>query len=253
MSYFTDYAKRELEFAGLNDSKKDFYEGETGKAVMELIETFAKQGHSGMSASVVSGIFLNLYKTKKLGSIEDVKKKLEDAGTLDPKTDFYGGHTGKSVMELAEVFIKQEHTNASAHIVCSIFDKLTDYLPITPLKGTDDEWGEVVDGDLLQNVRCPAVFKKKKDGMAFYLDAIVWHIKGTSCTYTGKVEGVTSEQFIEFPFVPKTFIIEVTNDRTDENSEAKIIDREQLVEAFDYFRLKKGTVEAEPDKKEETK
>lgn len=59
-----EHAKLELQMAGLFDKEGDFYEGMTGEAVMELIEVFAKQGHSGMSASIV----LNLF--KRLGNYE---------------------------------------------------------------------------------------------------------------------------------------------------------------------------------------
>ena len=38
-----EHAKMELEMAGLFDKKGDFYEGATGKSVMELIEVFSKQ------------------------------------------------------------------------------------------------------------------------------------------------------------------------------------------------------------------
>jgi hypothetical protein len=55
-----DHAKTELEIAGLFDKEGDFYEGDTGKAVMELIELFSKQGHSGMSAPIVADLFKRL-------------------------------------------------------------------------------------------------------------------------------------------------------------------------------------------------
>lgn len=68
------YAKRELELAGLFDKDSD-YNGDTGRAVMELIEVFSKQGHSGMSASMTREIFYQLSQFKPLGeftpSIED--------------------------------------------------------------------------------------------------------------------------------------------------------------------------------------
>lgn len=50
MSNLTDYAKDELTRAGLFDKDSD-YDGMLGTAALEIIEVFAKQGHSGMSAS----------------------------------------------------------------------------------------------------------------------------------------------------------------------------------------------------------
>ena len=71
MSNFTDYAKDELKLAGLFDEDGDFYGGMIGEAVMELIEVFDKQGHSGMSAPMVINIFSTLAKYKPLTPIED--------------------------------------------------------------------------------------------------------------------------------------------------------------------------------------
>lgn len=60
-----EHAKTELEIAGLFDKDSD-YEGAIGKAVMELIEVFSKQGHSGMSAPYVVSIFEKLANFKPL-------------------------------------------------------------------------------------------------------------------------------------------------------------------------------------------
>lgn len=55
-----EHAKIELEMAGLFDESGDFYNGMTGNAVMELMEVFSKQGHSGMSAPIVADLFKRL-------------------------------------------------------------------------------------------------------------------------------------------------------------------------------------------------
>jgi hypothetical protein len=54
-----DHAKLELQIAGLFDKDSD-YGGMIGESVMELIEVFAKQGHSGMSAPMVANLFQKL-------------------------------------------------------------------------------------------------------------------------------------------------------------------------------------------------
>lgn len=59
------HAKQELEISGAGDD----YDGMIGGAVMELIETFADQGHSGYSASVVVSIFNELAQYKPLGPL----------------------------------------------------------------------------------------------------------------------------------------------------------------------------------------
>lgn len=59
------YAKQELELAGLYDKDSD-YNGMLAIAVMELIEVFAKQGHSGFSAMRVLELFSKLAQFKNL-------------------------------------------------------------------------------------------------------------------------------------------------------------------------------------------
>jgi len=62
MSNLKQHAQLELERIGAFSEEGDFYGGMTGKAVMELIEVFSEQGHSGMSASVVVQLFTKLAK-----------------------------------------------------------------------------------------------------------------------------------------------------------------------------------------------
>ena len=69
MSNLVEHAKRELEIIGAFDKDKDFYGGMTGDAVLELIEVFAKQGHSGMSASIVRNFFNKLADFKPLAPL----------------------------------------------------------------------------------------------------------------------------------------------------------------------------------------
>lgn len=65
MSNLTDYAKDELTRAGLFDKDSD-YEGMLGNAALEIIEVFAKQGHSGMSASIVTSLVEKLMRFEPL-------------------------------------------------------------------------------------------------------------------------------------------------------------------------------------------
>ena len=54
-----EFFKLRLQEMGLYDKDSD-YEGETGKDVEELSETFANQGHSGMSAELTLAVFNKL-------------------------------------------------------------------------------------------------------------------------------------------------------------------------------------------------
>lgn len=56
MSNLVKHAQKELKLAGLFDKDSD-YDGMLGQAVMELVKTFSKQGHSGFSAHQTLRIF----------------------------------------------------------------------------------------------------------------------------------------------------------------------------------------------------
>jgi hypothetical protein len=71
MSNLIEHAKKELEMAGLFNKDGDFYGGMTGNAVMELIKVFDKQGHSGMSASLVISLFKELADFKPINPIKN--------------------------------------------------------------------------------------------------------------------------------------------------------------------------------------
>jgi hypothetical protein len=79
MSNLVAYAKSELEAAGLF-SEESVYGGEIGKAVMELMEVFAKQGHSGGSAPKVAYLFQHLANYKPLSPITGEDQEWMEAG-----------------------------------------------------------------------------------------------------------------------------------------------------------------------------
>lgn len=56
MSRLVEHARRELNRTDLLE-KEGMYGDMLGHAVLELIEVFSKQGHSGMSASIVRQLF----------------------------------------------------------------------------------------------------------------------------------------------------------------------------------------------------
>ena len=73
-----EHAKMELQMVGAFD-KESNYEGEIGKAVMELIDIFSKQGHSGNSAGIVRTIFNKLANYEPL---MDITGKDEEWGDV---------------------------------------------------------------------------------------------------------------------------------------------------------------------------
>ena len=129
--------------------------------------------------------------------VEFARKELEMAGLFDSDSDYDGG-IGKAVMELIEVFAKQEHSEKSAVLCASILCELLSYLPLSPLTGEDNEWIEVKEG-LWQNKRWPTVFKDDKHKMAYDINGKVF-VDKDGISYTSRESIV----YITFPYYPKT-------------------------------------------------
>ena len=68
MSNLVAHAEEELRRAGLFDKDSD-YEGMIGEAVLKMVKGFAKEGHSGMSASWTLEIFNRVARWKTLTPI----------------------------------------------------------------------------------------------------------------------------------------------------------------------------------------
>jgi len=86
----TDFAKKELQLAGLFDKDSD-YDGMIGEAVMDLIQKFADQGHSGFSAGLTTSIFNKLAEYKPLTELTDNPEEwmdVNDARSPDHKPDW---------------------------------------------------------------------------------------------------------------------------------------------------------------------
>ncbi len=74
-----DYAKTELEFAGMFDKDSD-YDGMLGDAVLELVKVFSKQGHSGCSAGMTLAMFQKVASFKPLTPITFKDEEWTDTG-----------------------------------------------------------------------------------------------------------------------------------------------------------------------------
>lgn len=64
------HAKNELHLAGMWDADSD-YDGMIADAVLELVKTFASQGHSGFSADYTLELFSKVARWKTLTPITD--------------------------------------------------------------------------------------------------------------------------------------------------------------------------------------
>lgn len=136
------------------------------------------------------------------GWLEWCKEEIERAGLFDPEVDFYGGQTGKALLELCELFDKQNHSSRSAAVVVFLFKRLIEHNPLTPLTGEDDEWIELKPG-LYQNKRCPTVFKQ--DGKAYQIDYYVFREPDGTCYTNSK----SKKEIKSFPYWPETKVINV--------------------------------------------
>lgn len=160
--------------------------------------------------------------------VEHVQRELKLAGFLDENSDDY--RIGKSVIEIIDFFSKKEYSYDLAIKIGDLFKKLIVYECISPLTGKDDEWIEI-SNKFFQNKRIDNVFKDKNN--VYYCDAIIWCPYNKKYSFIGIVENVSSKQFIRsFPFVPKTFYIDVIK----KNNEFKIKNKNQLKKVYEYYK-----------------
>jgi hypothetical protein len=133
------------------------------------------------------------------------------------------------VMALVKKFADSGQSGGSApfttSVIVQVIQKLLKQEPLGGVENTDDEWNnlsQLGDEESYQNNRLSSVFKQGKDGKPYYLDAIVFKNPERNYTFTsgsvdlpglagdGKGGKIGSSQYIkEFPFEPKTFVIDV--------------------------------------------
>ncbi len=90
--------------------------------------------------------------------------ELKLAGLFDEDSD-YKGMLGDAALELVKVFAKQGHSGASAAIVRNLFNELANFMPLSPIGKSDDEWMNVSG-----NIGEP-MWQNKRRGTTFSRDA----------------------------------------------------------------------------------
>jgi len=116
---------------------------------------------------------------EKSSLILHAERELKLAGLDQPDAD-YGGMLAPAVMELITTFSDQGHSGQSAMIVATLFARLVQWRPLSPLTDDPAEWqevskemltkAEIKDGKKIwQSVRSPACFSK--DGGKTYKDS----------------------------------------------------------------------------------
>ena len=95
--------------------------------------------------------------------------ELNRAGLFTADGDFYGGMTGRAVMDLVDVLVEQGHSGTSAAVVTDLFRRLVAFEPIGSLTDDPDEWCEVADG-LWQSCRHSEAFSRD-NGQTYRLNS----------------------------------------------------------------------------------
>lgn len=178
--------------------------------------------------------------------------ELKAAGFFDEDSD-YDGLIGKSVMELINLFEQQGHSGMSASIVSGLFYKLAKYEPLLPIKGDDEEWGDIIEygngESFYQNKRCSGLFKESKDGKPYYIDALIKRDQNGMCwsgmAWLSEEDYKTGDRskmigkkgYVKsFPFTPKTFYIDVKDvEVAKDDWESFIVNPSQLEEVWQYY------------------
>ena len=185
-----------------------------------------------------------------MGLVDFAKKELELIKAFDKEGDFYGGMTGKSVLELIEVFAKQGHSGMNAGIVRQLFHKLADYKPLSPLTLEDDEWNQGLDGSsLYQNKRNFSVFKDGKDGRAYYGKAYTKKTQKGTC-WSGRLD-LPNGKYLgkcyikDFNNLPTICIDVIETEVKKDDWEMEIKDLAQLRELRKYYDFNLLDIERE--------
>lgn len=134
--------------------------------------------------------------------VEHMEREIRLAGITDADAD-YDGLIASSVAELVKVFAVQGHSGGSAVMTLNLFDRLVNFMPLTTLKDTPDEWTDMSAydgspaGTLFQNVRCSSVFKRH--GKAFDVGMKTLYIRPDGSSFTMSDELAPE---VTFPYAP---------------------------------------------------
>ncbi len=132
-----------------------------------------------------------------------------------------------------------DHYNIYKDLLYTIDNLCIKQSPITPVY--DENWSEgcmTSSGKIQFNERCYGLVKSENG--VYYMNAIEFK-DNFGCLYTthysinNEKERINSSWYIkEFPFVPKTFVIDVI--REHPNKHAYLKDKSQLDEVYEYYK-----------------
>jgi len=178
-----------------------------------------------------------------------------------------------AIKEIIRLFVAYDHPY-SINYVAEFIKSILNFEIVSPLRNKHDGFLDKVDEfhfkagfTSYQNLRISSVFKEEKDSDPYYIDCILW-VEDVEYSveneykdkddilfknsFKGIVEGISSAHFIRFPFMPKTFEIEVERiyldsvdkeedyclDKENRAYSYRIKDKNKLKEVFEYYDFK---------------
>ena len=142
-----------------------------------------------------------------------------------------------NVLELLHVMSKQGHSGFSANYLLSMFNKLANGKPLSPLTCKENEWAYDVDGTA-RNIRANGIYKNK-DGIVYQIEGRIFRdVKGY--TY---ISGASKKYIENIPFTPVSEYIDVDGSNEEEYDKILANIKEEEAEKLERIRekIKNGT------------
>lgn len=144
--------------------------------------------------------------------LEHADRELRIAGFSPDAADGPDRWLYENVMELLKVFAGQGHSGFSATYSAGVFGTLAGFKPLSPIRGTEDEWVDVSEqcGETMyQNQRCSRIFKDGT-GQAYDVEGRVFREPDGNCYTNGD-----SRVPVTFPYTPRTIYVNVASGKED--------------------------------------
>lgn len=117
-----------------------------------------------------------------------------------PESDDMQDAIKKDVLQIIDIFSEQGHSGMSGAYVLNVLGRLLRFKPLSPLTGSDEEWGEPGHDFSQQNKRCSSVFRKNFDNSTAYdSDGKVFSDDGGETFYSCYESHIP----VTFPYFPK--------------------------------------------------
>lgn len=183
----------------------------------------------------------------------------------------------KEILNLLWAFAQSGQSGGSAgyvaHAITNTLSSLMLHETLTPVTGQEHEWKDMTEYNdrvtVFQNNRCYPLFKDGVDGRPYFAAAIqfkgniVEEFTTNSPIPLSDGRSIKSCMYIKgFPFVPKTFVIDVIDHRF-KDSEGTIPDPEgdywshtikdesRLVEVFEYYDIMEEKIDPKNEEQNE--